>query len=140
MPKKFAGENSKAVAARQRKENTKQEKEQKMKKMIEDSEWEDNDEKLKKKQQKKVCFYWLYNYNLSTEVGCWLKCRYYVSRATLWTDIYVLSRFTISWCGNYLPSVFVNVFFGFRFSLCKPCSYNNKDKKNINYLIQYSIS
>ncbi|XP_045446831.1 coiled-coil domain-containing protein 124 [Melitaea cinxia] len=53
MPKKFAGENSKAVAARQRKENTKQEKEQKMKKMIEDSEWEDNDEKLKKKQQKK---------------------------------------------------------------------------------------
>ncbi|CAH2102975.1 unnamed protein product [Euphydryas editha] len=53
MPKKFAGENSKAVAARQRKENTKQEKEQKMKKMNEDAEWEDNDEKLKKKQQKK---------------------------------------------------------------------------------------
>lgn len=54
MPKKFAGENSKAVAARQRKENEKQEKEQKMKKMMEDAEWEDNDEKLKKKQQKKV--------------------------------------------------------------------------------------
>ncbi|CAH0694853.1 unnamed protein product [Spodoptera exigua] len=53
MPKKFAGENSKAVAARQRKENEKQEKEQKMKKMMEDAEWEDNDEKLKKKQQKK---------------------------------------------------------------------------------------
>lgn len=54
MPKKFAGENSKAVAARQRKENIKQEKDQKMKKMMEDAEWEDNDEKLKKKQQKKV--------------------------------------------------------------------------------------
>ncbi|CAH2256749.1 coiled-coil domain-containing protein 124 [Pararge aegeria] len=53
MPKKFAGENSKAVAARQRKENEKQEKDQKMKKMIEDSEWEDNDDRLKKKQQKK---------------------------------------------------------------------------------------
>ncbi|XP_050346421.1 coiled-coil domain-containing protein 124 [Nymphalis io] len=53
MPKKFAGENSKAVAARQRKENSKQEKEQKIKKIVEDAEWEDNDDKLKKKQQKK---------------------------------------------------------------------------------------
>ncbi|CAH0405587.1 unnamed protein product [Chilo suppressalis] len=53
MPKKFAGENSKAVAARQRKEDAKQEKEQKTKKMIEDAQWEDDDEKLKKKQQKK---------------------------------------------------------------------------------------
>lgn len=54
MPKKFVGENSKAVAARQRKENVKQEKDQKVKKMMEDAEWEDNDDKLKKKQQKKV--------------------------------------------------------------------------------------
>ncbi|CAH0724509.1 unnamed protein product, partial [Brenthis ino] len=53
MPKKFAGENSKAVAARQRKENIKQEKDQKVKKLVEDAEWEDNDDKLKKKQQKK---------------------------------------------------------------------------------------
>ncbi|XP_045499164.1 coiled-coil domain-containing protein 124 [Colias croceus] len=53
MPKKFVGENSKAVAARQRKENAKQEKDQKLKKMIEDAEWDDNDDKLKKKQQKK---------------------------------------------------------------------------------------
>ncbi|XP_075992035.1 coiled-coil domain-containing protein 124-B-like [Anticarsia gemmatalis] len=53
MPKKFAGENSKAVAARQRKENAKTEKDQKLKKMMEDAEWEDNDDKLKKKQQKK---------------------------------------------------------------------------------------
>lgn len=60
MPKKFAGENSKAVAARQRKENIKQEKDQKTKKMIEDAEWEDNDDKLKKKQQKKVCIF-IYN-------------------------------------------------------------------------------
>ncbi|CAG9796885.1 unnamed protein product [Diatraea saccharalis] len=53
MPKKFAGENSKAVAARQRKEDAKQEKEQKAKKVIEDAQWEDNDDKLKKKMQKK---------------------------------------------------------------------------------------
>ncbi|KOB69625.1 Uncharacterized protein OBRU01_09422 [Operophtera brumata] len=53
MPKKFVGENSKAVAARARKENVKQEKDQKVKKMVEDAEWEDNDDKLKKKQQKK---------------------------------------------------------------------------------------
>ncbi|CAK1544385.1 unnamed protein product [Leptosia nina] len=53
MPKKFAGENSKAVAARQRKENAKQEKEQNLKKIIEDAEWEDKDDKLKKKTQKK---------------------------------------------------------------------------------------
>lgn len=62
MPKKFAGENSKAVAARQRKENLKLEKDQKIKKSIEDAEWEDNDEKLKKKQQKKVCIFMLYFY------------------------------------------------------------------------------
>lgn len=56
MPKKFVGENSKAVAARARKENDKQEKDIKVKKMAEDAEWEDNDDKLKKKQQKKVGF------------------------------------------------------------------------------------
>lgn len=54
MPKKFAGENSKAVAARQRKEDAKTEKDAKLKQTIEDSAWEDNDDKLKKKQQKKV--------------------------------------------------------------------------------------
>ncbi|XP_063549045.1 coiled-coil domain-containing protein 124 [Cydia strobilella] len=53
MPKKFVGENSKAVAARQRKEDAKTEKDAKLKKMIEDAAWEDNDDKLKKKQQKK---------------------------------------------------------------------------------------
>ncbi|KAI8438008.1 hypothetical protein MSG28_010666 [Choristoneura fumiferana] len=53
MPKKFVGENSKAVAARQRKEDAKIEKDNKLKKVIEDSAWEDNDDKLKKKQQKK---------------------------------------------------------------------------------------
>ncbi|KAJ2940709.1 hypothetical protein O0L34_g14819 [Tuta absoluta] len=53
MPKKFQGENSKAVAARERKEAQKTEKEQKLKKMIEDAEWQDDDDKLKKKQQKK---------------------------------------------------------------------------------------
>lgn len=54
MPKKFVGENSKAVAARQRKEDAKIEKDSKLKKVIEDAAWEDNDDKLKKKQQKKV--------------------------------------------------------------------------------------
>lgn len=54
MPKKFVGENSKAVAAKQRKENVKQEKDQKLQQMIEDSSWAENDGKLLKKQQKKV--------------------------------------------------------------------------------------
>lgn len=54
MPKKFAGENSKAVAARQRKENTKQEKDQKLKQMVDDASWAESDEKILKKQQKKV--------------------------------------------------------------------------------------
>lgn len=54
MPKKFVGENSKAVAARERKELAKQEKDQKLKKMIEESAWQDDDDKLKKKMQKKV--------------------------------------------------------------------------------------
>ncbi|XP_014358011.2 coiled-coil domain-containing protein 124 [Papilio machaon] len=53
MPKKFVGENSKAVAARERKELAKQEKDQKLKKMIEESAWQDDDDKLKKKMQKK---------------------------------------------------------------------------------------
>ncbi|CAH2049898.1 unnamed protein product, partial [Iphiclides podalirius] len=53
MPKKFAGENSKAVAARERKELAKQEKDLKLQKTVEDAAWQDDDDKLKKKQQKK---------------------------------------------------------------------------------------
>lgn len=61
MPKKFVGENSKAVAARQRKENAKLEKDMKVKITVENAEWEDNDEKLKKKQQKKVRMTGIFN-------------------------------------------------------------------------------
>ncbi|GBP44584.1 Coiled-coil domain-containing protein 124 [Eumeta japonica] len=53
MPKKFQGENSKAIAARQRKENAKAEKDQKNKEKLEDLEWAENDKKLLKKQQQK---------------------------------------------------------------------------------------
>lgn len=57
MPKKFVGENSKAVAARARKENAKQEKDQKLKKTIEDAAWQEDDDKVIKKQQKKVLYF-----------------------------------------------------------------------------------
>lgn len=66
MPKKFSGENSKAVAARQRKEDAKVEKDQKIKKMIEDAQWEDNDDKLKKKQQKKVGLILIFSHYLKS--------------------------------------------------------------------------
>lgn len=62
MPKKFAGENSKAVAARERKELAKQEKDMKLQKTIEDAAWQDDDDKLKKKQQKKVPLVWIRNH------------------------------------------------------------------------------
>lgn len=68
MPKKFSGENSKAVAARQRKEDVKQEKDQKLKKMIEDAQWEDNDDKLKKKNQKKVGFLFRLDNSIQVEI------------------------------------------------------------------------
>nr|CAH7728240.1 unnamed protein product [Callosobruchus chinensis] len=53
MPKKFASENTKAVAARERKKQAKDEADKKKQKEIEDAYWQDDDKQIKKKQQKK---------------------------------------------------------------------------------------
>ncbi|XP_039278201.1 coiled-coil domain-containing protein 124 [Nilaparvata lugens] len=53
MPKKFAGENSKAAASRARKAAAKEEETIKKQKAIEDEYWKDDDKNLAKKQQKK---------------------------------------------------------------------------------------
>ncbi|XP_076261796.1 coiled-coil domain-containing protein 124-like [Rhynchophorus ferrugineus] len=53
MPKKFAAENTKAVAARERKKAAKDEAVARREKEIEDSKWRDDDKQILKKQQKK---------------------------------------------------------------------------------------
>jgi hypothetical protein len=55
MPKKFVGENSKAVAARARKAAVKEAENAKKAIDAEDKAWEDNNKKLLKKKQKQVC-------------------------------------------------------------------------------------
>jgi len=53
MPKKFASENTKAVAARERKKTANDEASAKREKEIEDAKWKDDDKQILKKQQKK---------------------------------------------------------------------------------------
>lgn len=53
MPKKYQGENSKATAARARKEAAKQEEYERKQAAIEDAKWADDDRSLQKKQQRK---------------------------------------------------------------------------------------
>lgn len=55
MPKKFATENTKAVAARERKKTAKELENEKKEKALEDAKWKDDDKQALKKQQKKVC-------------------------------------------------------------------------------------
>lgn len=55
MPKKFATENTKAVAARERKKTAKELENEKKEKALEDAKWKDDDKQVLKKQQKKVC-------------------------------------------------------------------------------------
>ena len=50
MPKKFAGENSKAVAAKARKNEKAEAEKNKKEKEIEDAKWADDDKSAKKKQ------------------------------------------------------------------------------------------
>lgn len=57
MPKKFVGENSKAVAARARKAAAKEAETVKKTKEAEDRAWEDNDKQVLKKKQKQVRVY-----------------------------------------------------------------------------------
>ena len=54
MPKKFKGENSKAVEARARKEAVRQDEAAKKQKAIEDEYWKDDDKHVMRKQQRKV--------------------------------------------------------------------------------------
>lgn len=54
MPKKFAGENSKAVAARARKASAKETENLKKQKEQEEAYWKDDDKQILKKQQRKV--------------------------------------------------------------------------------------
>ncbi|XP_060516298.1 coiled-coil domain-containing protein 124-like [Cylas formicarius] len=53
MPKKFASENTKAVAARERKKAAKDEANQRKERDLEDAKWRDDDKQILKKQQKK---------------------------------------------------------------------------------------
>lgn len=55
MPKKFVGENSKAVAARARKAAVKEAETIKKALEAEDKAWQDDDKQLLKKKQKQVC-------------------------------------------------------------------------------------
>lgn len=55
MPKKFIGENSKAVAARARKAAVKEAETIKKALEAEDRAWQDDDKQLLKKKQKQVC-------------------------------------------------------------------------------------
>ena len=54
MPKKFKGENSKAVVAKERKAAVEREKIEKLNKEKEDALWADDDKTNAKKQQRKV--------------------------------------------------------------------------------------
>lgn len=54
MPKKFTGENSKAVAARARKTSAKEAEAIRKKQEIEDAYWKDDDKQIQRKQQRKV--------------------------------------------------------------------------------------
>lgn len=55
MPKKFVGENSKAVVARARKAAMKEAETSKKVQEAEDKAWQDDDKQLQKKKQKQVC-------------------------------------------------------------------------------------
>ena len=54
MPKKFKGENSKAAAARDRKQTAKQEAEDRKQRALEDAYWKDDDKHSQRKQDRRV--------------------------------------------------------------------------------------
>lgn len=56
MPKKFQGENSKAVTAKARKAEAKAVEDARKKKELEDALWQENDKHVLKKEQRKVTF------------------------------------------------------------------------------------
>lgn len=64
MPKKFKGENTKAVVARQRKADARHEKEERLAKEKEDEYWRDDDKHVTRKQQRKVIISRIWRINL----------------------------------------------------------------------------
>ena len=54
MPKKFKGENSKAAAARERKQAAKQEAEDRKRQAEDDAYWKDDDKHVQRKQDRRV--------------------------------------------------------------------------------------
>ena len=54
MPKKWKGENPKAVEARERKESKKQAEHDRKQRVEEDAYWQDDDKHLQRKEQRKV--------------------------------------------------------------------------------------
>ena len=73
MPKKFAGENSKAVAAKAKKSEKAEAEKLKKDKEIEDAKWADDDKSAKKKQVINVKTYMVFirgNTNLVNIVSC----------------------------------------------------------------------
>lgn len=60
MPKKFVGENSKAVIARARKNDAKTQQDALKKQQKEDEDWKDDHKQTIKKQQKLVCFFLIF--------------------------------------------------------------------------------
>ena len=54
MPKKFKGENSKAAAARERKQAAKQEADDRKQRALEDAYWKDDDKHAQRKQDRRV--------------------------------------------------------------------------------------
>ena len=57
MPKKFQGENSKAMTAKARKAEAKAVEDSRKKKELEDALWQENDKHVLKKEQRKVIFH-----------------------------------------------------------------------------------
>jgi len=55
MPKKFRGENSKAVEARARKQAQKDAESERKQKQLDDEYWQEDDKNVLKKLQRKVC-------------------------------------------------------------------------------------
>lgn len=63
MPKKFAGENSKAVAAKERKAAAKEQQTNKKKQQAEEEYWKDDNKHIAKKQQRKVAQFFQFPYS-----------------------------------------------------------------------------
>ena len=83
MPKKWKGDNPKAVEARERRESKKQVELERKQRAEEDAYWKDDDKYVQRKEQRKV----------STKCGAWPECGFESSLGA------VLSHHTCLTCG-----------------------------------------